>query len=157
MRAPVRLLLAILFTCEPLPILAQSGYQIGFLSGTAVSSPESVEAFRQQLRDLGWAEGRNFSLVFRHGDEQAERLAERAAELVRMKVDVIVATVPVAVEAARRATTTIPIVMVFGPDPANAGMVSSLAHPGGNVTGLTSLSADLAVKQLELLKALAPG
>lgn len=157
MRAPVRLLLAILFTCEPLPILAQPGYQIGFLSGTAVSSPESVEAFRQQLRDLGWAEGRNFSLVFRHGDEQAGRLAERAAELVRMKVDVIVATVPVALEAARRATTTIPIVMVFGPDPANAGMVSSLAHPGGNVTGLTSLSADLAVKQLELLKAIAPG
>lgn len=78
MRATVRLLLAILFTCEPLPILAQPGYQIGFLSGTAVSSPESVEAFRQQLRDLGWAEGRNFSLVFRHGDEEAERLAERS-------------------------------------------------------------------------------
>jgi len=136
---------------------ANKVYQIGWLSGTAVSSPESIEAFRQGLREFGWTEGQNFSFVFRHGDERAEHLAERAADLARIKVDVIVATVPVAVEAARRATTTIPIVMVFGPDPANAGVVSSLAHPGGNITGLTSLSADLAVKQLELLKAIAPG
>lgn len=157
MRALVRMSAAILFIFAPLLVLAQPRYQIGFLSGTAVSSPESVEAFRQELRDLGWVEGRNFSLVFRHGDEQAERLAERAADLVRMKVDIIVATVPVSIEAARQATTTIPIVMVFGPDPASSGMVTSLAHPGGNVTGLTSLSADLAVKQLELLKAIAPG
>jgi len=77
--------------------------------------------------------------------------------LATMNVDVIVATVPIAVEAARRATTTIPIVMVFGPDPASAGVISSLARPGGNITGLTSLSTDLAVKQLELLRAIVPG
>ncbi|HQR15968.1 MAG TPA: ABC transporter substrate-binding protein [Nitrospira sp.] len=151
---------AIVLVSVPLAIFAQPRnkvYQIGLLSGTAVSSPESVEAFRQGLREFGWFEGQNFSVIFRHGDEQAEHLAERAADLARMKVDVIVATVPVAVEAARRATTTIPIVMVFGPDPASAGVVSSLARPGGNVTGLTSLSADLAPKQLELLKAIVPG
>ena len=160
MRVLVRVIVAIVLLSVPLAILAQPGnkvYQIGWLSGTAVSSPESIEAFRQGLREFGWTEGQNFSFVFRHGDEQAEHLAERAADLARMKVDVIVATVPAAVEAARRATTTIPIVMVFGPDPANAGVVSSLARPGGNITGLTSLSADLAVKQLELLKAIVPG
>lgn len=159
MRALVRLLAAIVIVCVPFPILAQAlkAYQIGWLSGTAVSSPESVDAFRRELLELGWAEGRHFSFVFRHGDERGQRLAERAADLARMKVDVIVATVPAAVEAARLATTTIPIVMVFGPDPANAGVISSLARPGGNITGLTSLSADLAVKQLELLKEMVPG
>lgn len=160
MRALVRLLAGIVLLCVSVPALAQPGnkpYRIGWLSGTAVSSPETLEAFRQEMGAFGWAEGRDFVLVIRHGDERAERLSERAAELARMKVDAIVATVPLAVEAARRATTTIPIVMVFGPDPATAGVISSLARPSGNITGLTSLSAELAPKQLELLGAIVPG
>ena len=155
----LRLLTVIVLLTVPLATAAQPGnrvYQIGWLSGTAVSSPESAEAFRQSLREFGWIEGRNFVLVFRHGDGQADQLAQRAAELVKMNVDVIVATVPAALTPARNATSTIPIVMVYGPDPAAAGVVSSLARPGGNVTGLTSLSVDLAVKQLELLKAIIP-
>jgi len=155
----LRLLAAIVFLAFPLAAPGQAGnrmYRIGWLSATAVSSPESMEAFRQSLREFGWIEGRNFTLVFRHGDGQPERLAQRAAELVKMNVDVIVATVPAALAPARSATSTIPIVMVYGPDPAAAGVVSSLARPGGNVTGLTSLSVDLAVKQLELVKAMIP-
>jgi putative ABC transport system substrate-binding protein len=155
----LRLLVTIAFGLAPLASEAQTGnrvYQIGWLTGTAVSAPEGLEAFRQSLRDFGWVEGRNYVLVFRHGDGQPDQLAQRAAELVKMKVDVIVATVPAALAPARDATSTIPIVMVYGPDPAAAGVVSSLARPGGNVTGLTSLSVDLAVKQLELLKEMVP-
>jgi putative ABC transport system substrate-binding protein len=94
--------------------------------------------------------------VFRHGDGRVSLTEQGAAELARANVDVIVATAPAALAAARKATTKIPIVMVYGPDPVDAGVVSSLAHPGGNITGLTSLSADLSVKQLELLKAIVP-
>ena len=159
MLALLRLLTAIALLSVPLAAEAQSRnrlYQIGWLSGTAVSSPESVEAFRQRLGEFGWVEGRNVTLVFRHGGGQLDRLAQRAAELVNMNVDVIIATVPAALAAARGATTSIPIVMVYGPDPVDAGVVSSLARPGGNITGLTSLSADLAVKQLDLLAAMVP-
>ena len=132
-------------------------HRIGWLTGTAISAPESLEVFRNKLRDLGWSEGRDLALIFRQGDGRPDRLAEVAKELAAMHVDVIVATVPAAVAAARSATNTIPIVMVYGPDPAGAGIVTSLARPGGNVTGLTSLSAELGAKQLELLHALVPG
>jgi putative ABC transport system substrate-binding protein len=159
MRGLLGLLASIVLACMPLATDAQPPnrtYRIGWLSGPGVSAPESLEAFRQRLREFGWVEGRDFSLVIRHGDGQPDRLAERAVELVAMKVDVIVAPVPAAVAAARDATATIPIVMVNGPDPVDAGVVSSLSRPGGNVTGLTSLSVDLGPKQLELLKALIP-
>jgi putative ABC transport system substrate-binding protein len=152
-------LAAIAFGVVPLATQAQPAkapYRIGWLSGAA-ASPESVEAFRQRLRELGWIEGRHYIEVFRHGDGQPDQLARVAAELAGMNVDVIVATVPAAIAAARAATSTTPIVMVYGPDPAAAGVVSSLARPGGNVTGLTSLSIDLAVKQLELVKSMIPG
>jgi putative ABC transport system substrate-binding protein len=132
-------------------------YQVAWLSGSAASTFSSVDAFRHGLRDLGWVEGRNIHIVYRHAEGQQERLPEIAADLVRTKVDVIVASAPAAVAAARQATKTIPIVMVYGRDPVESGLVASLARPGGNITGLTSLSADLSLKQLELLKEFVPG
>jgi putative ABC transport system substrate-binding protein len=102
-------------------------------------------------------EDRNVRIVYRYADGRLERLPGIAAELVRMNVDVIVATAPAPLAAARSATKTIPIVMVYGPDPVEAGLVVGLARPGGNITGLTSLSADLSVKQLQLLKEMVPG
>jgi putative ABC transport system substrate-binding protein len=134
-------------------------YQVAWLSGTAASgfADEMKDAFRERLRDLGWVEGRNIHIVYRHADGRTARLPEIAAELVRMNVDVIVATAPGVLAAARNATKTIPIVMVYGPDPVEAGLVRSLARPGGNITGLTSLSADLSLKQFELLKEMVPG
>jgi len=132
-------------------------FRIGWLSGGAGAAyVEFVNAFREGLREFGWTDGRHFVLVPRHAEGRLEKLDELAAELVSIKVDLIVATTPSALVAVQAATKTIPIVMVYGPDPAEAGMVTSLARPGGNVTGLTSLSVDLSVKQLELLRALAP-
>jgi len=133
-------------------------YRIGYFGGASLaSSPPFLEAFRQGLRELGWVEGRNFVIEYRSGEENAGRLSEVAAELVRHNVDVIVATSPPSIWPVKEATKTIPIVMVMGPDPVESGLVQSLAHPGGNITGLTTLSADLSVKQLELLKEIVPG
>jgi len=113
--------------------------------------------FRSSLRDLGYVEGRNLAIEWRQNSEgRSDRLDDLAAELVRLKVDVVVATYPAAVFSAKRATTTIPIVMVHTPDPVQLGLVASLAHPGGNITGTTSLSVNLSSKQLELLKQLLP-
>ena len=116
----------------------------------------STEPFRERLRELGYVEGQNAVLEVRETGGKAERLDALAAELVRLKVDVIVAIYPAAVFSARRATPTIPIVMVNAPDPVDLGLVASLAHPGGNITGVTSLSVDLSLKQLELLKEAVP-
>jgi len=133
-------------------------FQIGWLSGTSSESyVEPVNLFRDALVELGWTEGRHFVLQQRYADGQLERLAQLATDLVDRNVDLIVATTPSTLVAARRATSRIPIVMVYGPDPAEAGVVASLARPGGNVTGLTSLSVDLSVKQLELLRAMLTG
>jgi putative ABC transport system substrate-binding protein len=132
-------------------------FQIGWLSGTSNESyVEAVSIFRDALVELGWREGRHFVLQQRYADGHLERLAQLAIELVDRNVDLIVATTPSTLVAARQATSRIPIVMVYGPDPAEAGVVASLARPGGNVTGLTSLSVDLSVKQLELLRAMLP-
>jgi putative ABC transport system substrate-binding protein len=151
---------ALLLACVAIHAHAQSASavrQVGWLSGRAAGQTSEAEsAFRDAMRDLGWVEGRNLRILFRYSDGQLDRLSEMAAEMVRLKVDVIVATVPAALAAARKATTSIPIVMVFGPDPVETGVVASLSHPGGNVTGLTSLSADLGRKQLELLKEMLP-
>jgi putative tryptophan/tyrosine transport system substrate-binding protein len=124
--------------------------RIGFLSQASLTSP-TYHAFLQGLRDLGWVEGKHFSIDHAVSDGQVERLPALAIDLVRQHVDVIVATA-LAVEAAKAATRTIPIVFVMGDDPVGVGLVPSLARPGGNMTGFTTLSYDLEGKRLALLK-----
>jgi putative ABC transport system substrate-binding protein len=133
-------------------------FRIGFLDGsTASGSAVLVDAFRQELNKLGWIEGNNIAIEYRFGENKGpERMPEVAADLVRLKVDLIVVTsTPVAL-AVKKATTTIPIVMASGLDPVAAGLVVSLARPGGNVTGLTSLATELNTKRLEILKDAVP-
>ncbi len=114
------------------------------------------EAFRQGLRDLGYVEGKNIIVEYRFAEGKSERLPELAAELVRLKVDVIVAPGTPLAQAAKTATRTIPIVFSAVADPIGTGLVTSLARPGGNITGLTPISADLSAKRLELLKETVP-
>jgi putative tryptophan/tyrosine transport system substrate-binding protein len=122
-----------------------------------VLTTEFPDALRQSLRDLGYIEGRNMVFEVRETGGRADRVDDLAIELARLKVDVLVGTNPAAVFGARRATTTIPIVMVYTPDPVQLGLVASLARPGGNITGVTSLSVDLSVKQIQLLREAVPG
>jgi ABC-type uncharacterized transport system substrate-binding protein len=130
---------------------------IGFL-GTATPSMWShwVAAFVQRLREHGWIDGRNIAIEYRWAEGRTERFAEIAAELVRRKVDVIV-TSGGAVVAAKQATSVIPIVFPMAPDPVSSGLVASLARPGGNVTGLSIQSTELATKRLELIREVVPG
>ena len=115
-------------------------FRIGFLdTSTASGSAVLVEAFRQELSKLGWIEGKNIAIEYRFAEQKNERLPELAADLVRLKVDLIVVAGTPPALAAKRATTTIPIVMANAGDPVGAGLVASLARPGGNVTGLSSL------------------
>ena len=134
-------------------------YRIGLLGGSPPSDPSGRfwEGFFQGLRDLGYVEGKNILFEGRWYGERTERLPALAAELVRLKVDVIVAGAAPAPEAAQRATSTIPIVFTSHPDPVGSGLVSSLARPGRNVTGLSSLTRELVGKQLQLLKEALPG
>ena len=115
-----------------------------------------VEALRQGLRELGHVEGRTFAFEYRWAEQQFDRFPELAAELVGSKVDVIFATVAASVDAARRATTTIPIVMVVN-DPVAIGFVATLARPGGSITGLSMMSPEVVGKQIEALKEVVPG
>ena len=132
--------------------------KIGYLaSGTPASLAHLVEAFREGLRELGHFEGKTFVLEPRYGEAKPERLPDLARELVRLKVDVIVTTSDATIAAVKRATRTIPIVMAFSSDPVGTGFVASLAHPGGNVTGLSMVSAELSGKRLELLREAVPG
>ena len=132
--------------------------RIGRLSPTSAAADVRVgEAFEQGLHDLGWIDGRNVTTERRFADGNPRRLSELAAELVRLKVDVIVAGSTPAIVAARNATATIPIVMVTTGDPVASGLVKSLARPGGNITGLTALGQALNAKRLELLKEAVPG
>ena len=111
--------------------------RIGFLdNSTASGSAVLVDAFRQELSKLGWIEGKNITIEYRFAEQKLERLPELAADLVRLKVDLIVVTGAPPALAAKKATTTIPVVMVTAGDPVGAGLVASLARPGGNVTGL---------------------
>jgi putative ABC transport system substrate-binding protein len=133
--------------------------RIGYLSTTDPSRDSSrSEAIRLALRELGYIEGQNIAFEYRYAEGKADRYPELAAELVRLKVDIIVVSGGSGgVRAAKNATKTIPIVMSgVAPDPVEAGLVESLARPGGNVTGLTSLSRELGEKRLELLKEAAP-
>jgi ABC-type uncharacterized transport system substrate-binding protein len=131
--------------------------RIGFLSTAAHSSLSSrLEAFRQGLRELGFIEGKNIAIEYRSAEGKPDRLPELAAELVRLKVDCIVTAGETPTRAAKQATSTIPIIMTTVGDPVVLGFAASLARPGGNITGLTTNSPDLAGKRLELLKETIP-
>jgi putative tryptophan/tyrosine transport system substrate-binding protein len=130
---------------------------IGFLgSATPSYLAQETAAFVQRLRELGWIEGRTVAIEYRWGEGRNERFAEIAAEFVRLKVDVIVTSGGAAL-VVKQATSVIPIVFAAAADPLGAGMVATLAHPGGNVTGLSSQLADAAGKKLELLREAIPG
>ena len=130
-------------------------HRIGFLSLQS-GLTSTTDAFPQGLGELGYVEGRNLIIEYRWAAQKEERLPELAAELVRLKVEVIVTAAAPTIEAARRATSTIPIVMAAGADPVGSGLVTSLARPGGNVTGLTALSTELAGKRLQLVREVVP-
>ena len=132
-------------------------FRIGFLDGsTASGMAVLVDAFRQELGKLRWIEGKNFTIEFRFGEGKPERLPELAADLVRLKVDLILVTGAQAALAAKKATTTIPLVMTGATDPVALGLVASLARPGGNITGLSTLNPQLNGKRLEILKDAVP-
>jgi putative ABC transport system substrate-binding protein len=131
--------------------------RIGYLGGgSPSSSPARIEAFRQGLRELAYVEGKTIVVEYRYAEGKPDRDRELAAELVRLKVDLIVTTGPTATRAAKEATTTVPIVMASDTDPVGNGFVASLARPGGNITGLSTLAPELSGKQLELLKEIVP-
>jgi putative tryptophan/tyrosine transport system substrate-binding protein len=131
--------------------------RIGLLySVSASSGAPRNEAFRQGLRELGYVEGSNIILEYRYADSKLDRLPELAAELVRLQVDVIVTSGPGPTRSAKAATVTIPIVMARDTDPVGNGFVASLARPGGNITGLSSLAPEISGKHVELLKEIVP-
>jgi putative tryptophan/tyrosine transport system substrate-binding protein len=152
-------LCAMLFAlCSPAEA-QQSGkiFRIGYLDqSTASGSAVLLDAFRQELRKLGWIEGKNISIEYRFAEQKPERVPELAADLVHLKVDLIVVSATPQALAAKKATTTIPIVMANIGDPVGAGLVASLARPEGNVTGLATLSPELNSKRLEILKDTVP-
>jgi ABC-type uncharacterized transport system substrate-binding protein len=132
-------------------------FRIGFLDpSTASGSAVLVDAFRRELNKLGWIEGKNIAVEYRFAEQKNERLPELAADLVRLKVDLIVVSGTPPALAAKKATTTIPIVMVSPADPVGSGLVTSLARPGGNLTGNSGLAFELDTKRLEILKDVVP-
>jgi putative tryptophan/tyrosine transport system substrate-binding protein len=131
--------------------------RIGILHGASASSVAArTEVFREGLRELGYVEGKNIVIEWRYAEGKADRLPGLAAELVGLKVDIIVTTGPIVTRAAKETTSTIPIVMTNEGDPVGTGFVASLARPGGNITGLSSLAPELGGKRLELLKEIIP-
>jgi putative tryptophan/tyrosine transport system substrate-binding protein len=151
----LNLIAKVLLTVPVVADAQQTGkvLRVGYLdNSTASGSAVLVEAFRQELTKLGWIEGKNITMEYRFGEQKNERLPELAAELVRLKVDLIVTSGTTPALAAKSATTTIPIVMANAGDPVGAGLVASLARPGGNVTGNSGLSTQLNTKRLEVLK-----
>ena len=131
--------------------------RIGFLTaGSSSTIPARIDAFRQGLRELGYVEDKNIVIEWRFGEGKLDRLPALVAELVRLKVDVILSAGAAVTRPAKDATRTIPIVMAQDTDPVGNGFVASLARPGGNITGLSSYSAELNGKRLELLKEIVP-
>ena len=131
--------------------------RIGFLLGSNPSTAAArIEAFREGLRQLGDVEGKNIVIEYRYAEGNNDRLPALAAELVRLKVDIVVSGGPAVTRPLKEATNTIPIVMAFDDDPVGNGFVASLARPGGNITGLATLAPELSGKQLELLKEIIP-
>jgi putative ABC transport system substrate-binding protein len=158
-RTAIRRLATFFLTTASLAEAQQTGkiFRIGFLDGsTASGMAVLVDAFRQEMRKLGWIEGKNITIEYRFAEQKLERLPELAADLVRLKVDLIVVTAGPPAAAAKKATTTIPIVLTNDGDPVGEGLVASLAQPGGNVTGFSSLSVELNTKRLEILKDAVP-
>jgi putative ABC transport system substrate-binding protein len=154
-------LCALLFALT-VPVGAQQPAKISRIGYVSVSGdPQNpgqyVEAFRQGLKDLGYIEGKNILVEYRYAAVEPERVPEFVAELVRLKVDVLVSSTMGAIRAAKQATKTIPIVMVTPQDPVAAGLVDSLARPGGNITGVSRLSRDLIGKRMELFREAVPG
>ena len=132
-------------------------FRIGFLdNSTAAGSAGLLEVFWREMGKLGWIEGKNITIEYRFAEQKLERLPELAADLVRLKVDLIVTSGNPTPLAAKGATSTIPIVMTSIADPVGAGLVASLARPGGNVTGNSSLAPELNTKRLEILKDAVP-
>jgi putative tryptophan/tyrosine transport system substrate-binding protein len=151
--------LGLLAGCGRLPWQAQAPpkvYRIGFLSGTVSASSAELEAFRQALRALGYVEGHNITFEYRF-TERDEQMPALAADLVRLPVDIIVGSGTPANQAAKDATATIPIVIASSGDPVKTGLVASYAHPGGNLTGFSSLAQGLSGKRLQLLTEAVPG
>jgi putative ABC transport system substrate-binding protein len=159
-RSMVGYLIAFAILVAPFAAEAQQAtkvHRLGrLLSGSPLSDNHLLEAFRQSLRDLGYAEGQNLVIEARYAEGSLERYRDLAAELVRLKVDVIVAGGGPAIHAAQHATRTIPIIMAGTTDAVAQGFVASLARPGGNITGLSDLSAELPGKRLEILKETVP-
>src|SRR6202047_2312403 len=158
-RAFVRLLVG---TAAAWPLAAraqQSGKlpTIGFLGANPSIESQRVAAFVQRLRELTWIDGRNLAIEYRWAEGRNERYAEYAAELVRLKVDIIVTVATPPTLAAKQATAVIPIVFAAASDPVGTGLVASLARPGGNVTGLSIQTTDTNGKRLELLREVVPG
>jgi len=144
---------ALLATTQNAEAQQAKTFRVGFLvAGPKASVTGRFEAFRAGLRELGYVEGKNLVIEERYGDGKMERVPELAAELVRLKVDVIVTGGSQATGPAKQATSTIPIVMAQDNDPVGSGFVASLARPGGNITGLANLNSELSGKQLEILK-----
>jgi len=162
-RKTVRLvvMLACVILAAPLVAAAQPAAtirRIGYLSPAWFAlHTRTRDAFVHGLRELGWVEGQNMAIEYRYAEGSYDRLPDLAAELVRLKVDVIFAPSTPAIQAAKQATTTIPIVMDTLGDPVQTGLVTGLAQPGGNITGTAGFAPELGGKQLELLKAAVPG
>ena len=152
--------LGALALAAPFPSFAQQPAKIpriGFLSTTPLSDISArIEALRQGLRELGYVEGKNIVIEWRSAEGKIDLLPTLAAELVRLKVDIIVSAGATDTRAAKEATVTIPIVMTQDPDPIGTGFVTSLARPGGNITGLSTLAPEISGKRLELLKEIIP-
>ena len=159
-KAAVPILVAVILLTVAIVTEAQQPKKvprIGYLwPGNPTSETTDSGAIRQALRELGYIEGQSIASEYRYADGKPDRFPELAAELVRLKVDIIVVAGNAPIRAAKNATKTIPIVMAGGSDPVDAGLVESLARPGGNVTGLTSLDRELGGKRLELLKEAVP-
>jgi putative ABC transport system substrate-binding protein len=130
--------------------------RIGFLAPGSPDSELAKDAFQQGLRELGYIVGHNITIEYRWGEGKPDRLAELASELRQLRVDLFLVVGTLATQVAKKTTTTIPIVMAYSGDPVRAGFVTSLAHPGGNITGLSSLAPELSGKRVELLKEAVP-
>jgi len=155
-----RLTLCALLFALSLPVAAQQPAKIpriGYLAASSLSALAArTEAFRQGLRELGYVEGKNIVIEYRSAEGKLDRLPALAAELVRLKVDVVVTTGPAVIHPTKEATSTIPIVMAFDNDPVGNGFVASLARPGGNITGMSTLAPEISGKQMEILKEIVP-
>ena len=149
------LLLAVSLAAAAQP--ARKVPRIGYLAAvSAVADAPRLAAFRQGLRELGYVEGQTIQIEYRHESADLQRLPEHAAELVRLNIDLLVAVTSNAAMAAKKTTSTVPIVFMGVTDPIATGLAESLAHPGGNITGITNVAAVLAGKRLELLKEVLP-